>query len=63
MIICQLCENVTLLNKGITNSVKFELLTNAHSIVETYSCQSHAKDCTTGICENCTPENIINFIT
>ena len=41
--LCEICENVVLLSKGIHSSLQMELPSNAHSIAEKHSCNSHSK--------------------
>ena len=50
-----------LLSKGIHSSLELELPSNAHSIVEKYSCNSHSNACMMGKCEDCTPDKILNI--
>ena len=52
--LCEICENVVLLSKGIHNSLELELPSNAHSIVEKHLYNSHSKACMMGECEDCT---------
>ena len=56
----EICENVVLLSKGIHSSLEFELPSNAHSIVEKYSCNSHSKASMMGECEDCAPDKILD---
>jgi len=58
--LCEICENVVLLSKGINASVKLPLPSNTHSIVEEYSCNSHLKACMMGECEECKPEKMMD---
>ena len=58
--LCEICENVVLLSKGIHDSLELQLTSNAYSIVEKYSYNSHSKTCMMGECEDCTPDKFLN---
>ena len=51
--LCETCENASLLAKGINKSRDVNLKTNAHDLVEFYSCNSDSKDCMYGECQVC----------
>ena len=51
--LCEICENVTLLAKGLNKSIKSDLPTNPHDIVERYSCDSSSEICMEGECILC----------
>lgn len=46
--LCEICENVTLLAKGINKSIKSDLPTNPHDIVERFPCDSSLDICMQG---------------
>ena len=51
--LCEICENASLLAKGINSSFKSTdiLSFTAHTLVETYTCDSSSKDCMLGNCK------------
>jgi len=61
--LCEICENVALLSRGIQNALKIDIPVNTHTVVETYSCNSKTKECMMDDCEDCAPDNIINITT
>ena len=58
--LCEICEKVVLLSKGIYRSLELELPSNTHTTAEKYSCNSHSKACMMGECEDSTPDKILN---
>ena len=48
--LCEICEKVCLMAKGINKSCKQSIPTNPHDIVERYSCNSTSKTCRMGDC-------------
>ena len=51
--LCEICENASLLAKGLNKSIKAGLPTNAHEIVEANSCDSASSMCMLGLCVLC----------
>ena len=73
--LCEVCENASLLAKGINSSLKSSdiLSSTAHDLVETHTCDSSSKDCMLGNCTEClkpgpllsdfeTDVNLISFL-
>lgn len=60
--LCEICENITLFAKGVNKSLKLNLANNPHTLVEENSCDSSAKACMNGLCEDCeTPITWMQF--
>ena len=53
--LCEVCENVCLLAKGINKSCKLNLAVNPHDLVESFSCTSTSKACMQGDCPQYKP--------
>ena len=52
--LCEICENIVYLAKSIDAKVKSTPYQSyAHSLVETYSCDSSLEDCMNSVCESC----------
>ena len=56
--LCEVCENAAMMAKAIRKQ-KSGHPTNAHDIVEKYSCDSDDPKCMKNICETCQPAKII----
>ena len=51
---CEICENASLLGKGLDNGTKsVQIPIDPRGIVERYSCDDEAKDCMLGNCDAC----------
>ena len=52
--LCEICENIVYLAKSIDAKLKSTPhQSNAHSLVETYSCDSSLESCMNSVCEGC----------
>ena len=51
---CEICENTSLLGKGLNNACKSkDVPFDPHSIVEKYSCYSESRECMLNSCGEC----------
>ena len=57
--LCEICENASLLAKGIKSSCKKVIPDDPHSIVETYVCVSDDRECMLSDCEGCSMHTIV----
>ena len=60
--LCEICENVCLLAKGISKSLKNDgLPVNPHDIVEEYACDTSSRSCMFGECIVCSLHHDLYF--
>ena len=55
--LCEVCENSAMMAKAIKKWKK-DHPTNAHDIIETYSCDSNDPKCMNNVCETCQPSKV-----
>ena len=51
--LCEICENILLLSKGIASSAKIALANNVQSLIEDFSCNTQSTECMHSACVNC----------
>ena len=51
--LCEICENILLLSKGITSSAKIALPNNVQSLIVNFSCSTQSTKCMHSTCVNC----------
>lgn len=51
--LCEICENTTLLAKGLSKVLENSLPTNPHDLVEKVACNLNIKKCAINQCETC----------
>ena len=51
--LCEICENLIFLVRALSSKINKPILSNIHSLVESYSCNSSSKACMYSDCEVC----------